>query len=101
MPVMTDDEAYFTLPPDWVCEVLSQNSARHDRARKLPIYGTEGVGHAWLVDPIARTLEAFRNQAGQWLLLEVFENDAKVRAEPFEVFELDLAILWADVVLGP
>jgi hypothetical protein len=28
------------------------------------------------------------------------EDAARVRAEPFEAFELELAILWADVELG-
>ena len=38
MPVLVDDEAYFTLAPDWVCEVLSRGAAMFDRTRKLPIY---------------------------------------------------------------
>ncbi len=29
-------------------------------------------------------------------MLGVHRDDAKVRAEPFDAFELDLAILWAD-----
>jgi hypothetical protein len=36
---------------------------------------------------------------GQWLTLGVFRDDAKVRAEPFEAFDLDLAVLWQDVQL--
>ena len=43
---------FFTLAPDWICEVLSPGSARLDRKGKMPIYGPEGVPNAWLVDPI-------------------------------------------------
>jgi Uma2 family endonuclease len=101
MPVMTTDEAYFTLRPDWVCEVLSPSTAALDRARKLPVYAREGVPHAWIVDPLARTLEVLRLVDTRWSIVAAYENDARVRAEPFEAFELELAVLWADVQLAP
>jgi Uma2 family endonuclease len=95
-----DEAPYFTLAPDWACEVLSPKTAKLDRAEKLPIYARELVSHAWLVDPLARTLEVLRREGSRWLLVGVWKDDARVRAEPFEAFELELAILWADVVLG-
>ena len=51
------DTAYIETSPDWVCEVLSPSTARIDRTDKLAIYAEFGVGHAWYVDPIAKTLE--------------------------------------------
>ncbi len=89
-------EAYLTLAPDWLCEVLSPSTARLDRAEKLPIYAREAVQHVWLVDPSARLLEVFRLEGERWSLLATYGDDAKVRAEPFEAFELELAVLWAD-----
>src|ERR1700690_1278142 len=59
MPELPDAPA-FELAPDWVCEVLSPSTAATDRAQKMPIYAREGVGHAWLVGPIARTPEDCR-----------------------------------------
>jgi Uma2 family endonuclease len=99
MPAIIADEPFFTLAPDWVCEVLSPRTAQHDRADKMRIYAREGVSHAWLVDPLARTLEAMRLETDKWLLLGVHKDGARVRAEPFEAFELELGVLWADVVL--
>jgi Uma2 family endonuclease len=99
MPAVTADEPYFTLVPDWACEVLSQSTEAMDRARKLPIYGREGVQHVWLVDPLQRTLEVLRRQNTEWLIAGVYEGEAKVRAEPFEALELELGVLWADVIL--
>jgi Uma2 family endonuclease len=94
-------EPYLTLAPDWVCEVLSPSTAKTDRADKLPVYAREGVRHAWLLDPLQRTLEVLRLDGSKWTLLDVFKDDARVRAEPFDVFELDLAILWADIEQPP
>jgi Uma2 family endonuclease len=90
------DTAWFELAPDWVCEVLSPSTARVDRVQKLPVYAAAGVGHVWLVDPVLRTLEAFENQQGRWLLLGAFKNDDAVAVVPFEAVALDLGALWAD-----
>jgi Uma2 family endonuclease len=86
--------AYFTLAPDWVCEVLSPSTVSFDRLKKLGVYAREGVGHAWLVDPIARTLEVLRLEAGRWLIVATHGGDESVRAEPFAEVEIALASLW-------
>jgi Uma2 family endonuclease len=96
------NEPYFTTRPDWVCEVISPATERYDRGDKVALYAGAGVGHAWLVNPLQRTLEVLQLSAAtprQWLTLGVFRDDAKVRAAPFEAFELDLAVLWQDVKL--
>ena len=88
--------AYFPLAPDWICEVLSPSTSRLDRAQKLAIYAREGVGHAWLVDPDARTLEVLRLENGRWTILATHAGAEVVRAEPFAEIEIDLQALWAD-----
>ena len=90
------DVAAFTLVPDWICEVLSKGTKAHDREDKMPLYAREGVRHAWLVDPLARTLEVCTLGAeGRWVPASVHRDDARVRVEPFDAIELDLAVLWA------
>lgn len=88
---------YFTLAPDWVCEVLSPSTAGYDRSTKMPLYAREGVRHAWLVDPALRTLEIFILGAdGKWDLGDVHRDDAVVRAPPFEAIEVQLGVLWEE-----
>jgi Uma2 family endonuclease len=94
MPVMPEASA-FELSPDWICEVLSPGRGAIDRGEKMPIYAREGVAFAWLVDPIEKVLEAYGLKDGKWVQLGVWTGDALVRAEPFEVFELELGGLWA------
>jgi hypothetical protein len=90
------ETAYFALAPDWVCEVLSQSTEAVDRDEKMPIYAREGVVHAWLVDPIARTLEAYTlGPDRRWSQPEIHEGRARVRLPPFDAIELDLSALWA------
>ena len=99
MPVMTNELPYFDLAPDWVCEVLSDSTRKLDRAKKVPIYARSGVKHVWLVDPIARTLEVLRLEREKYMIMATWADEARVRAEPFDAIELDLAVLWADVQL--
>ena len=87
-------EAYLSLAPDWICEVLSTSTEALDRGKKLQIYAREGVVHAWLVDPLAHTLEVMWLQAGRWKLLGRYEGDVGVRAAPFDAIELSLGALW-------
>ncbi len=99
MPVMTNELPYFDLVPDWACEVLSDSTRKLDRAKKVPIYARSGVKHVWLVDPIARTVEVLRLEREKYVIMATWADDARVRAEPFDAVELDLAVLWADVQL--
>jgi len=85
---------FLTLAPDWVCEILSPSTARLDRIKKLRMYAREGVGHAWLVDPVLETLEVYRRQDEAWLLVLTAGGDDVVRAEPFDAIEILLTPLW-------
>lgn len=90
------ETTYFALPPDWVCEVLSPSTERIDRNEKLPLYAAHGVGHVWLVDPIAKLLEVhILDDARRWREVRIHREDERVRAPPFEAIELELAALWS------
>lgn len=95
MPEMPVDKAYFVLPPDWVCEVLSPSTAALDRGDKLLVYGSFDVRHVWFCDPEARTLEILERDEKGYRLLAVFSADQQVHAVPFDAIELDLSVLWS------
>jgi Uma2 family endonuclease len=75
--------------------VISPRTERVDRGKKMRIYRRESVGHVWLLNPLLRTLEVYRLDGGRLALLDTYEGDDKIRAEPFDAVELDLASLWA------
>jgi Uma2 family endonuclease len=86
---------FTTLAPDWLCEVLSPSTQNLDRGEKLPLYARERVTHVWLVDPLEQYVEVLRLDGDTIRIVATFTADAKVRAEPFDAIELDLAVLWA------
>lgn len=52
--------------PDWLAEVLSSSTARHDKLVKIPAYERAGVREVWLIDPTARELSIYRLEAGRY-----------------------------------
>lgn len=93
-PDTEEDEPFYTVAPDWLCEVLSPSTASFDRVKKMRVYCREGVKHVWLVDPQARTLEVFRLDGETYRLVTQHDGSETVRAEPFGAIELQLDLLW-------
>jgi Uma2 family endonuclease len=89
--------AFFELAPNWVCEVASPSTARIDRAVKLAIHQREGVGHVWLVDALAKTLEVLRLEGGRWVVAAVQGGNDAMRAEPFEALLIEFAHWWPPI----
>ncbi len=96
-----EDHNWISVAPDWVCEILSPNTLRTDKIKKMPIYARHGVGHIWLIDPVAMTMDAFRLESGRWSLLASFSENDKVRIEPFHEIEINLGDLWVGSLQSP
>ena len=90
-----DAPAHVSVAPDWACEILSDRTERIDRSKKMRIYRRERVGHLWLVNPTLQTVEVYRGDGDEWMLLDTHAGEAVVRIAPFEAIELPLATLWA------
>lgn len=85
---------FFSLAPDWVCEVVSPSTGRIDRGAKMRLYARTGIHSLWLVDPLLQTLEVYRLEAGRWVVVDTYTGEAVVRVEPFDAIELRLGRWW-------
>ena len=74
--------------------MLSSSTARKDRIVKLPFHTSHGVTNAWLVDPVARSQEAYELSQGHWMLIAALQDDAPVRVAFFAAIEFSLGDLW-------
>lgn len=88
------DEPYIAVAPDWIAEVISPSTAALDRVKKVSVYAREEISHAWLVDPIAMTIEVLRLENRHWTIVTTCAGAETVRLEPFDAIELDLTLLW-------
>jgi len=52
--------------PDWLAEVLSPSTARHDQVVKLPVYERAGVREVWFIHPIDRTVAIYLLERGRY-----------------------------------
>jgi Uma2 family endonuclease len=90
---------FFELAPDWVCEVVSPSTGRLDRVKKMPLYARAGVAHLWLVDPLNRTLEVYRQEAEHWLVVATYGGEEVVSPEPFSAIPIELARWWLETAV--
>ena len=88
------DAPWFSLAPDWLCEVASPSTERFDRVEKLRVYAGAGVGHVWLVNPLNQTIEIYRRDGTAWTLVSAHAGNAVIHAAPFEAVPLELGRLW-------
>jgi len=93
LSTLPEDEP-IRVVPDWVCEILSPSTRRHDLLIKKPYYARVGVSHHWIVDRDARTVTVYRLESGRWLELGVFGDDREARMEPFDAVPIDVASFW-------
>jgi len=59
--------------PDWIIEVLSPATARHDHLTKRALYERAGVREYWLVHPVDRLITLYRLKDGRYGGPEIVE----------------------------
>jgi Uma2 family endonuclease len=80
--------------PDWVAEILSPSSSRHDQMVKVPVYERAGVREVWLVDPIEWTLTIYRLEGGRYACAgpQRLQGRTALTAVPGVVIDWDQAL---------
>ena len=90
-----EEDRFWTVAPDWVCEILSKRTARTDRTKKIPLYARERVPHVWIVDPRDRTIEVFRLEGAGYVLAKTSGGDDEpFTLEPFDAVPIPPAAFW-------
>ena len=75
-------------------EILSPSTRTIDRVIKTRLYARYSLAFLWLVDPDARTIEAFELQAGRYVVAVAATGDAPVDLPPFTGLALVPDSLW-------
>jgi Uma2 family endonuclease len=81
-------------PPALVVEILSPSTRTIDRVTKPFLYARHGIPCLWLVDPEARTIEAFVLERGSYVPAVRVSGDEEVTLPPFPDLTLCLGSLW-------
>jgi Uma2 family endonuclease len=94
-PEGEQDAPFWTVAPDWVCEILSESTARADRMKKVPIYARENVAHVWLIEPRDQTIEVLKLRDHAYQLVGTWGGTEEPFAiEPFEAVSFPPSAFW-------
>jgi Uma2 family endonuclease len=85
-------------PPDLCVEVLSPSNPGYDRTDKFDTYQAARVPFYWIVDPMERTLEAYKLVNGVYLRSGHGTGNDVLKLPPFETLSIPLATLWRPTV---
>ena len=88
-------EANVQGSPDLAVEILSRGTRRRDRTTKFRIYAEHGIAHFWIVDPVARTLEAYQLTDNTYTLTDRRAGDETFEPALFPGLSIPLATLWS------
>ena len=80
--------------PTLAIEVISPYSKSIDRLRKMALYAAHDVTWYWIVDPDARTIEAYRLEGSAYRLTGKLEGAEPRALPPFPDLLLDPAAIW-------
>lgn len=81
-------------PPTLVVEILSPSTIAIDRSIKLQLYRRFEVPYYWILDPEARTVEAYGLAEGRYTLLARVSGTGPVSLPPFPDLAFAPASLW-------
>lgn len=81
-------------PPTLVVEILSPSTAAVDRGTKRQLYSRYGVPFYWIVDPVARSLEAYALGEGADTLVTRATGSMSMSLPPFPDLAFAPDSLW-------
>jgi Uma2 family endonuclease len=81
-------------PPTLVVEIVSPSTTQIDRSVKLQLYARHGVPYYWIVDPDARSIEAYTLTGAAYQLTARVERSESTSLPPFPDLALVPASLW-------
>jgi Uma2 family endonuclease len=84
------EKNFINGPPHLVVEILSPSTASKDRTLKLNLYAGAGVPYYWIVDPSARTFEAYELRDGFYSVKAALDSKQTYVAAEVEGVSLDL-----------
>lgn len=80
--------------PDFIAEILSPSTQRHDRLTKLNLYERAGVREYWIVDLAGRVVQKYMLEEGRFVLKEIGLPDDKLKVGILEDCEIELSLIF-------
>ena len=76
--------------PDIIIEILSPSTAYYDLVYKKEVYARHRVKEYWIVDPIGKWIELYKNDNGAFLLATKARKGESISSEVLAGFKVAL-----------
>lgn len=92
---ITADQLYYPAP-DFIAEVLSKGTEKHDRETKFADYAAHGVAEYWIIDPVRRSIEQYGIDADteEYALMGMFGIKETVTSHVIAGFSIPVRALF-------
>ena len=78
--------------PDWVIEIVSPSSVKHDYITKLNLYNNAGVCEYWIVDAMQERIYVYDMHSSNFILIPYTFKD-KIKVNIYEDLYIDFSSL--------
>jgi len=91
---LIDEDDAIDGPPDLCIEIISPRTRKIDRNDKFKQYAAGRVKFYWIIDPLARTAEAYKLRGKSYRQVASGSGTETVSFEPFSDLKIPLGQLW-------
>jgi len=97
--LFTPDQVLFPSP-DFIVEILSPKTAKHDRTTKKDDYALHGIPEYWIVDPVKQRIEQYLlpSNANKYFPAKIHQYGATITSKVITGFEIDVAAVFDEGV---
>ncbi len=80
--------------PDLVIEILSPSTDYYDLVHKKDIYAKHKVKEYWIVDPIEKWIESYKNDNGKFILIGRIQKNENISSTILTGFKVELKAIF-------
>ena len=82
--------------PDFIIEILSPTTARHDRLLKFNLYLKTGVREYWIIDPESKTVQVCELKDGQYTT-NVYDEVSRIPVSTLPGLDVNMADVFIEM----
>lgn len=94
-----DDQMLFPAP-DFVVEILSKSTAKHDKTTKRDDYAMHGIREYWIIDPVKQKVYQHVLQEGDvaYFPAKVFQYGSEIESHVIKGFTIPVAAIFDEQI---
>ena len=99
--VDTFDEDQVLFPaPDFVVEILSPKTAKHDRTVKLEDYAYHGIPEYWIIDPVKQRVEQYilPTDTKEYFPAKIHQYGEDIKSHAIKGFTINIAAIFDETI---